>query len=416
MIGEDALLTDAESAYLEATLDTLQTEVFTDGLGSDHRLRLDRNEETEAEWQEYVRRMGERDLLGISVPESYDGGGEGFLETALAEQALGYAGSIVHACQTSLTQHIGRTMYEHGSEYVKEEYLAPMCAGEYVVAQAFTEPGSGTDMAALGTTADREEDEWVVNGEKRFIDFAPYADILFLPVRTSGEAGDRDGLSVLVVDADTEGFEVLERHGDWHGFRGTGAAWVRFDDARVPAANVIGAPGEAWTYVTNELNLEHLTISRYCCGAAERAIEVAANYTEHREVNGRQLSRYQGVTHQLAEAATRLDAAYTLNTRAARILDRDGMAAGRMEGAMAKQFGNEVAHDVADTAMQLMGGISTTKKYPVERIQRDVRAGRYMGGATEVMKAIVQHDAYDRLRDESFPADRVGNERGEDWG
>jgi alkylation response protein AidB-like acyl-CoA dehydrogenase len=307
-------------------------------------------------------------------------------------------------------------MYEHGSEYVKERYLAPMCAGEFVVAQAFTEPGSGTDMAALGTSADLDGEEWVVNGEKRFIDFAPYADILFLPVRTSGEAGDRDGLSVLVVDADTEGFEILEQHGDWHGFRGTGASWIRFDDARVPEANVIGEPGEAWTYITNELNLEHLTISRYCCGAAERALEIAANYTENREVNGRPLSRYQGVNHQLAEMATRLDAAYTLNTRAARILDRDGMDSGRMEGAMAKQFGNEVAHEIADGAMQLMGGISTTKKYPVERIQRDVRAGRYMGGATEVMKSIVQHDAYERLRDAEFPAERVGDELGEDWG
>ena len=416
MIGDDSLLTDAESTYLRKTLETLETEVFVDGLGGDHRLRLDRNEETAEEWREFVRRMGERNLLGIAVPEEYGGGGRGYLETALAEQALGYAGSIVHACQASLTQHIGRTMYEHGSEHVREEYLIPTCKGEYVVAQAFTEPGSGTDMASLGTTAEREGDEYVVDGEKRFIDFAPYADVLFVPVRTSGEAGDRDGLTVLVVDADTDGFEIVERHGDWHGFRGTGASWIQFDGVRVPVENVIGEEGQAWRYVTNELNLEHLTISRYCCGAAERALELAANYTEHREVNGRPLSRYQGVNHQLAEAATRLDAAYTLNTRAARILDRDGMAAGRMEGAMAKQFGNEVAHEVADCAMQLMGGISTTKKYPVERIQRDVRAGRYMGGATEVMKSIVQHDAYDRLRDESFPADRVGNERGEDWG
>jgi alkylation response protein AidB-like acyl-CoA dehydrogenase len=416
MIGDGSLLTEAESAYLAETLETLQSEVFVDGLGSDHRLRLDRNEETADEWREFVRRMGEQDLLGIAVPEEYEGTGRGFLETALAEQAVGYAGSIVHACQTSLTQHIGRTMYEHGSEHVREAYLAPMCAGEYVVAQAFTEPGSGTDMAALGTTAERDGKEWVVNGEKRFIDFAPYADVLFVPVRTSGEAGDRDGISVLVVDGDTDGFEVLERHRDWHGFRGTGAAWIRFDDARVPAENLIGEEGEGWRYVTNELNLEHLTISRYCCGAAERALEIAANYTEERVVNDRPLSRYQGVNHQLAEAATRLDAAYTMNTRAARILDREAMAAGRMEGAMAKQFGNEVAHEVADTAMQLMGGIATTKKYPVERIQRDVRAGRYMGGATEVIKSIVQHDAYDRLRDDEFPADRVGNERGDDWG
>jgi acyl-CoA dehydrogenase len=410
MIGEDPLLTDDETTYLEKTLQVLEDEVFVDQLDDDFIAALDRNEESREDWQEFVHRLGERDLLGISIPQEYNGGGYGFIETALAEQALGYAGSIVHACQASMTQHIGRTMYEHGSDYVKKEYLAPMLAGEYVVAQAFTEPNSGTDIAHLRTSAKRDSDEWVINGEKRFIDFTPYADLLFVPLRTSGQDGDRDGLSVMVVEGDTDGLEIVERHGDWHGFRGTGASWIRFENARVPVENVIGETGTAWTYITNELNLEHLTISRYCLGAAERALEIAANYTEHRDVNERSLSQYQGVNHQVAEMATRMDAAYLLNTRAARILDRNGMAAGRMEGAMAKQFGNEVAHHVADTCMQLMGGISTTKQYPIERIQRDVRAGRWMGGATEVMKSIVQHDAYARLRDETFETDRVGNE------
>jgi alkylation response protein AidB-like acyl-CoA dehydrogenase len=411
MIGEDPLLTDEEREYYRETLAVLESEVFVDDLDETHVRALDRNEESPEAWAEYVRRMGERDLLGITVPERYNGGGGSFLETALAEQAVGYAGSIVHACQASLTQHIGRTMAKHGSEYVKERYLAPMCAGEYVVAQAFTEPGSGTDIAHLGTRARLDGDEWVITGEKRFIDFAPYADVLFVPVRTSGEDGDRDGLSALIVDGDTDGVEILERHRDWHGFRGTGASWIAFDDARIPERNVVGEPGDAWTYITDELNLEHLTISRYCLGAAERALETAANYTEAREVNEQPLSSYQGVNHQIAEMATKLDAAYLLNTRAARILDRDGMAAGRMEGAMAKAFGNEAAYEVADAAMQVMGGIATTAKYPVERIQRDVRAGRYMGGATEVMRSIVQHDAYGRLRDETFDRDRVGNER-----
>ena len=410
MIGENADLDPSELSYLEDTIQTLETEVFTGRLGEEHIGALDRNEESGDDWQEYMQRAGEHDLLGVSIPTEHNGGGEGFTETALAEQAIGYTGSIVHACQTSLTQHIGRTMYEHGSDHVVETYLESMLSGEFVVSQAFTEPGSGTDIAHLETTADRDGDEWVVNGQKRFIDFAPYADILFVPLRTSGADGDRNGLSILVVEGGTDGLEILERHEDWHGFRGTGASWIRFDDARVPAENIIGDEGDAWTYITNELNLEHLTISRYCLGAAERGLEVAANYTEHREVNEQSLSRYQGVNHKIAEMAARLDAAYTLNTRAARILDRDGMAAGRMEGAMAKQFGNEVAHEVADTSMQIMGGISTTDKYDVERIQRDVRAGRWMGGATEVMKSIVQHDAYDRLRDEEFEGDRVGDE------
>lgn len=410
MIGERSTLTEDERAYLEEKERQLCEEVFVDDLGDEHFAALDRNEEREADWREYVRRLGERDFLGIAVPEAHGGAGEGFLETVLAEEAIGHHGTIVHACQASLTQHIGRTMYEYGSEHVVSEYLEPMCAGEFVVSQAFTEPGSGTDIAHLDTSATLDGDEWVLNGEKRFIDFAPYADILFVPVRTGGEAGDRDGLSVLVVEGDTDGFEIDHRHGDWHGFRGTGASWIRFENARVPRENVIGEPGEAWSYITNELNLEHLTVARYCLGGAERALEIAANYTESREVNERPLSQYQGVNHQVADLATRLDAAFLLNTRAARILDREGMDSGRMEGAMAKQFGADLAHEVCDAAMQMMGGIGTTKAYPVERIQRDVRAGRYLGGASEVMKSIVQHDAYERLREETFDGERVGRE------
>lgn len=410
MIGESNHLTDEETAYFEQTLRILDEEVFVDQLDEGHIAALDRNDESATDWQTFVSRMGENDLLGISVPAEHNGGDKGFIETVLTEQALGYTGSIVHACQTSMTQHVSRTMYEHGSEYIKEKYLEPMLAGERVVSQAFTEPDSGTDIAHLQTRAEREGDELVINGEKRFIDFAPYADLLIVPLRTSGADGDRDGLSVVAVDGDVDGFEIVERHGNWHGFRGTGASWIQFDNVRIPAENIIGEEGAAWTYITDELNLEHLTISRYCLGAAERALEIATNYTENREVNKRPLSQYQGVNHKVADMVTRMDAAYLLNTRAARILDRDGMDSGRMEGAMAKQFGNELAHEVADTCMQIMGGISTTKKYPVERIQRDVRAGRWMGGATEVMQSIVQHDAYVNLRDDDFNHDYVGDE------
>jgi hypothetical protein len=360
--------------------------------------------------------MGEAGFNAISVPEEYGGSGGTFIETALAEQAIGYCGNIVHACQTSLTQHVGRTMYEHGDQYIKETYLEPMATGDLVVSQAYTEPRSGTDVAHLETTAEKDGDEWIINGEKRFVDFAPYADFYFTPVRTSGEDGEHEGVSLIVIDRDADGIELVEDQSDWHGFRGTGASWMRFDDVRVPEANLVGEEGKAWPYITDELNLEHLTVARYSLGASQQALEIAANYTANRTVNEQTLSRYQAVNHEIAEMATRLDGAYLLNTRAARIMDQRGVSAGRMEGAMAKWLGNELAHEIADTCMQLMGGIGTTTSYPVERIQRDVRAGRYMGGATEVMKSVVQHDAYKRLLDDDFDGDLVGNEReGRPW-
>lgn len=410
MIGANTSLSSEEREYFERTVETLENEVFVDRLGEDHFHDLDDNEESREDWEEYVKRMGSYDFAGITVPEAHNGAGETYVQTVLAEQAVGYCGTIVHACQTSLTQHVGWTMYEHGNDHVKESYLEPMLDGELIVSQAYTEPSSGTDLAHLDTTAEKEGDAWVVNGQKRFIDFARYGDFYFLPARTSGSDGDRKGVSLLVVDGDADGIEILEDQSDWHGFRGTGAAWMEFDDVHVPEANLVGEEGTAWSYITDELNLEHLTVARYCLGASQKALEITANYTDNRIVNERAVSDYQSVNHQVAEMATKLDAAYLLNTRAARMMDEGGLSTGRMESAMAKWYGNDLAHEIADTCIQLLGGIGTTTSYPIERIQRDVRAGRFLGGASGVMKSVVQHDTYEVLDDDEFDGEYVGNE------
>jgi alkylation response protein AidB-like acyl-CoA dehydrogenase len=266
----------------------------------------------------------------------------------------------------------------------------------------------------VDTTAEKDGNEWVLDGQKRFIDFAKYGDLYFLPARTSGADGEREGISLFIVDGEANGIEMLEDQSDWHGFRGTGAAWIAFDGVRVPEENLVGEEGGAWPYITDELNLEHLTVARYCLGASQQALEIAADYTDNREVNERPVSDYQGVNHKIAEMATKLDAAYLLNTRAARMLNEGDISAGRMEGSMAKWYGNDLAHEIADTCIQIMGGIATTDKYPVERTQRDVRAGRFLGGASEVMKSVVQHYAYKVLSSDDFNPDYVGNELDEE--
>lgn len=410
MIGSDTFLDESERRYLSNVISTLENEVFVDQLDEDHFHDLDANDESREDWVEYVGRIGEHDLLGIAVPDEHGGAGGTFVETVLAEQAIGYCGTIVHACQASLTQHVGHTMYEYGNEHITEAYLEPMLEGELIVSQAYTEPGSGTDLANVGTTATRAGDKWIINGEKRFIDFARYGDFYFLPTRTSGDAGERDGISLFVVDSDADGIEILEDQSGWHGFRGTGAAWMCFDDVTVPTENLVGEEGEAWPYITDELDLEHLTVARYCLGASQQCLETAANYTANREVNDQPISDLQAVNHEIAEMATKLDAAYLLNTRAARMLDEKGISAGRMEGSMAKWYGNDLAHEIADTCIQIMGGIATTDSYPIERTQRDVRAGRFLGGASEVMKSVVQHYAYKILTDDEFNPEYVGNE------
>lgn len=410
MIGNQICLTDDEREYLDQTIETLDSEVFVDRLGPEHFRELDKNEESREDWKEYVQRMAEHGFIGSAVPEEYNGAGDSYIETVLAQQAIGYCGTTVHGCQITLTQQIGGTLYEYGNDHLQENYLKPMLDGEYVVAVAFTEPHVGTDLAHLNTVAERDDDGWIVNGEKRFIDFAPYADFFLLPCRTSGEDGERDGISLVVVDGDADGIDILEDQSDWHGFRGTGASWMSFDSVRVPEENLVGEEGKGWEYLMNGLSLERLTLTRRYLGASQQALEIAVNYTAEREVNNRTVSDYQAVNHKVAEMATKLDAAYLLNTRAARVIDEKGIDSGRMESAMAKWYGTEAAHEIDDTCMQIMGGIGYTKMYPVERMQRDARAGRIVGGTTEVMKSIVQYDTYEKLTDEEFNGEFVGNE------
>jgi len=172
MIGADTSLTEAEREYLASMIQTLEEEVLVDRLGQDHLRDLDHNEETEADWRTYVRRVGERDLLGVPVSEDHNGAGLGYLEAALTVQAAAYAGCIMHACQVSMTQHGGRIIADHGTDHLRENYLKPWLAGELIGAQAFTEPGSGTDLGHMVTRATRDGDAWRVTGEKRFVDFA----------------------------------------------------------------------------------------------------------------------------------------------------------------------------------------------------------------------------------------------------
>lgn len=417
MIGRDPFLRPAEQEFLAETIVRLQDDIFTGPLNYDHFRALDTNDETRSDWLEFVRRAGEHDLLGVAVPTEYGGAGLGYMETALVEEAIGYTGCIIHACQVSLTQHIGRTLYEHGSEYIKRTYLEPLLNGQFVLGQAFTEPTVGTDLVRLQTTAHRDGDSYILSGEKRFIDFAGYADILLVPARTSGEDGDREGISLFIVETDTDSYQIRHRHSpEWHGFRGSDACWIEFDELTVPAKNLVGTEGDAWSYISREFALERVTVSRYCLGASERALEIAANYTDARKVNEKPLSGYQGINHTLATCVTKLDAALLLNTRAARTLDNHGLDAGRLEACMAKWYGNEVAYDVADACIQFLGGIGTGSLYPIERIQRDVRVGQFLGGATEVIKSIVQHDSYDILLSDDFDSRYVGAELdGQPW-
>ncbi len=393
--GERAYLDECD-AFLSARLDPELVE------------RMDRSEVQYP--SDFIRELGEQHYLGAAVPEAEGGGGRSFMEEALLNERVGYHGSAAIACARTFTAHIGWILAKYGTDHLKESYLRPMLRGEKITAQALTEPGAGSDMAGIQTRAVRDGDRYIVNGEKRFLDGAHTADFISCAVRTDDGDDPRQILSVMMVDTDQTGYEILQTHDDWLGFRGLGSAWVRFTDVEVPVTNLLGEEGNGWQYLSEQLLLERTYATRAQLGQAIRALEIAATYAEERETFGEKLKERQWASFKVAEAATRIDAALLLNNRAARMLDEGLWAESKMEVAMAKKFGVEAAWQTVDDAMQIVGGIAYTKAYPIERIMRDVRASRFTAGSTEMMALIIQRRAFDRLRDPNFRKELVGRE------
>lgn len=402
MIGDDQLTPeerayqDQASAFLDERLDPELVE------------KMDRWEVLYPD--AFIRELATQHYLGACVPAEYGGGGRSILEDALLNERVGYYGCAAIACARTFTSHVGWILAKYGTDVLKEKYLRPMLRGELITAQALTEPNTGSDMAAIETTAKRAGDRYIVNGEKRFLDGAQTANFISCAVRTSEGDNPRDTLSVLMVPTDHPGYEVLEEHTNWLGFRGMGSAWVRFTDLEVPAENLLGEENNGWQYLSEQLLIERVCATRAQLGQAHRALEIAATYAENRETFGKKLKEHQWASFTVAEAAMRLDAAALLNTRAARLLDAGRWDDAKMEVAMAKWFGVEAAWQTVDDALQLIGGIAYTKKYPIERILRDVRASRLTAGSTEMMALIIQRRAFDRLRDPNFRAELIGRE------
>jgi alkylation response protein AidB-like acyl-CoA dehydrogenase len=368
--------------------------------------RMDRNEVLYP--REYLREMAKRRYLGVPVPAEYNGGGRDVLSDALVNELAGTWGSAALACCRSFTSHGGWILWRYGSPHLHDHYLRPTLAGDKLVAQALTEPAAGSDAAAIETTAERRGRVWVLNGQKRFIDGAQSVDYLIVAAKV--RPGGREALAMFCVDTDRPGYVIKEVQTDWMGFRGLGSAWIAFENLEVPAENLIGEESQGWKILMEELAIERVVATRAQLGQARRALEIAANYARHRRTFGRPLAEHQWIAFRIADLATRLDGAALLNTRAARLLDAGRGKEARMEVAMAKLEGAEAAWEVADAALQILGGIGYTKKYPVERILRDVRAARLTAGSTEMMRLIVQEAALERLRDPAFRGEYVGNE------
>ena len=343
-------------------------------------------------------RMGELGFLGVEYDEKYGGAGADFLTSAVLheEMARSRSGSLAMAVGVQ-NDMASPHLYWTGSEALKEKYLPGVCTGRYLCAIAVTEPGGGSDVAAIKTRAVRDGDHYVLNGSKMFITNGAMADLYFVAARiqTAGSVGRgaaegkdkrHQGISMFLVERPTPGFTV-SRKLDKMGMRASDTAELAFQDVRVPAENLLGQEGGGFYEVMRIFQRERLVAGLHATAGCQRALEDTIAYVQGRHAFEGPLSEKQVVRHKLAELATLIEAGRWL-TYAACLKYRDHEDAVR-EISMVKLFTADMAQRVAYDCVQLHGGYGYMREYPIERFFRDYRLMTIGGGTSEIMKEII---------------------------
>jgi citronellyl-CoA dehydrogenase len=331
------------------------------------------------------RRLGELDLLGLRHPESVGGAGVDYWYTVAFAEELAYsrcAGvNMAIAVQTDMATPV---ITELGSDELRREFVTPAIKGERIGALGITEPGCGSDVAAIRTTARRDGDDFVVNGAKTFITNGARADFITLAVRTGGEG--HTGISLLVFPTDTKGFSVTRKLAKV-GNHASDTAELAFEDCRVPCRYLLGTENHGFRYIMQNFQGERLIAAIFAVQAARIALDDAVAYGRDRTVFGRPVVKFQVWRHELTDLYTRLEAARWLTYRACDLFDRKQEAL--REISMAKLFCCELAVHTIDRCLQVYGGYGYTDEFDISRAWRDVRLLTIGAGTSEVMKEII---------------------------
>jgi len=343
---------------------------------------LDKWEEEGITSAAFWRAAGEAGLLCASMPESYGGVGLDISYDLILLEEIGYLNCPVGVSLQSLIT--APYLLNYGSVELKARYLPGMISGEIITALGMTEPGGGSDVKNLRTTARREGDHYVVNGSKLYISNGLLSNLVFLAVRT-GEDGAR-GVSLLLVDADTPGFE-RGRNLDKIGLHGADTSEMFFHDMRVPVSNLLGEEGMGFRYMMSELGQERLSLSSISQAQAQRAFDEAVGFVKERKAFGQPIFEFQNTRFTLADMAARLQAGWAhLDWARARHLQ--GQLSSE-EAAASKLWHSENVWHIVDAALQLHGGAGYMNEYPIARLWRDTRIHRIHGGTSEIMKEVI---------------------------
>ncbi len=344
---------------------------------------------------EFIKAAAKDNLLGLRFPKEYGGRNLNWVSEMAALEEIGVLG-IALGCAFSLPSIVGEAINKFGTPEQKKEYLLPTLQGKKICGEGLTEPRGGSDFFGTNTTAIREGDIFVVNGEKRFVAGGIGADYFLVYAKTNFEAQPHKSLSAFLIDRDM-GVKVEEEY-ELMGCRGMGAARIVMKDLHVPESNLVGELDDGNSIFNAMMVPERLTSAAGPIGMGRAAIEIAVRYADKREAFGRAIKKYEAISFKVADCTTELDAARGLVYRAAKKADTGEWC--RKEVSQAKVFATEAGFAAVHEAMQILGGIGYTDVYPIERLYRDARLATIWTGSNEVQRLIIQNEVFGEILSE----------------
>lgn len=368
----------------------------------------DKWEEEEMIPREIFRRMGDLGFLGINFPEKLGGTDNDFWYTVVYMEELAKASIAGLAAAVSVHQYMATNhILKAGSQLLHNDYLIPSIKGTKVGSIAITEPGAGSDVAAIRTTARREGDYYIINGSKTFITNGYYGDFVTVACKTDAAAGAA-GISLIVVDKDTLGFTKTKLRK--MGWKSSDTAELFFDSVKVPTDRLVGKEGQGFFYIMESFQLERLIAAILAVSGCEYVLDITLQYMNERQAFGRLISKFQALRHRMVELQTELDITKQYVYHCCWLFSKGIFAV--KECSMAKMKATELGKTIADECLQMFGGYGWMSEYPIERAYRDARVGTIVGGTTEIMKEIIAkmtidgvnyESAYNNMRDTSQP-------------
>ena len=377
-------LSDEQEMIVSTVRSFVENEIYP------HEAEVERTGEVPEELAQSIKQKCiDLGFYACNFPEEVGGAGLSHLDFTLVERELG-RGSM------ALTHFFGRPqnilMACAGDQ--RERYLLPAVRGERMDALAMTEPGAGSDVRGMSCSAQRDGGDWIVNGTKHFISGAEHADFFIVFIATGVDEtpkGPKKRITCFLVDRGHPGFEVSDGYNSVS-HKGYKNCILEFDDCRLPDAQVLGAVDGGFAVMNTWLYATRLTVAAFCVGRARRCFDMAAGYAAERQQFGQQIAKFQGVSFQIADMITEIDAADLLTLSAAWRLDQ-ALPANR-EIASAKLYASEMLARVTDASLQVFGGMGLMDDFPIERFWRDARVERIWDGTSEIQRHIIGREIF----------------------